>query len=60
MNKGISNNAITLTKGANAKVRDWYLKNLPINERLFMPSLNNVILSVPYVKESSKEEVMKL
>ncbi len=60
MNKGISNDSITLTKGANSKIRQWYLKHINSNSKLFMPSLNNVTLSVPYVKVESKEEVLKL
>ncbi len=60
MNKQLSSDSIALTKGANSKIRAWYLKNLNSNRRLFMPSLNKAILSVPYVKEESKEEVMKL
>ena len=59
MNKELSSDSITLTKGANSKIRAWYLKNLNSNKKLFMPLLNNV-LSVPYVKENSKEEVMRL
>ena len=59
MNKELSSDSITLTKGANSKVREWYLKNVQTNRRLFIPSLVNVI-SVPYVKENSKEEVLKL
>ena len=60
MNKEISNDAITLTKGANSKIRTWYLKNLGTNKKLFMPSLSSVVFSVPYVKDNGKEEVMKL
>jgi len=59
MNNVLSSDAITLKKGANIKIREWYLKNVNTNNKLFVPSLNNVI-SVPYVKEGSKEEVMKL
>lgn len=59
MNKELSNDSITLTKGANSKIREWYLKNLNSNRKLFIPSLNNVVL-LPYVKEESREEVMKL
>ena len=59
MNKELSSDSITLTKVANSKIRAWYLKNLNTNKKLFMPILNNV-LSVPYVKENSKEEVMRL
>jgi hypothetical protein len=60
MNNQLSNDSITLTKGANSKIRAWYLKHINDNKRLFVPSLNNLVLSVPYVKEDSKEEVMKL
>ncbi len=60
MNKGISNDFITLTKGANSKIRQWYLKHVNSNSKLFMPSLNNVTPSVPYAKVESKEEVLKL
>jgi len=59
MNKELSKEAITLTKGANSKIRLWYLKNVSSNRKLFIPSLNNVI-AMPYVKEESREEVMKL
>ena len=59
MNNVLSSDAITLKKGANIKIREWYLKNVNTNNKLFVPSLNNVI-SVPYVKEGSKDEVMKL
>lgn len=60
MNKSLSNDSITLTKGANSKIRQWYLKHINNNAKLFIPSLNNATLSVPYVKEESKEEVLKL
>jgi hypothetical protein len=59
MNKVLSSDAVTLTKGANSKIRSWYIRNINSNKKLFIPSLNSV-LSVPYVKEDSKEEVMKL
>ncbi len=59
MNKELSGNSIALTKGANAKVREWYLKNLGKNNKLFIPSLNNVVM-LPYVKEESREEGMRL
>ena len=58
MNKNLSSDAIILTKGSNSKIREWFLKCVNNNSKLFMPSLKNV-LSVPYVKDS-KEEVMRL
>ena len=59
MNNVLSSDAIALKKGANIKIREWYLNNVKTNNKLFVPSLNNVVC-VPYVKESSKEEVIKL
>lgn len=56
MNKLLSNDSVTLTKGANNKVRKWYLKNVNSNSKLFIPSLNNLeLLSVPYVKEEVRK-----
>lgn len=59
MDKELSKDSITLTKGANSKIRQWYLMNLGKNRKLFMPSLNNAVM-LPYVKEESREEGMKL
>ena len=58
MDKELPKDSIALTKGANSKIREWYLKNLGKNNRLFMPSLNNVVLAVK--PEELKGEGMKL
>lgn len=58
MDKELPKDSIALTKGANSKIREWYLKNLGKNNRLFMPSFKSAIIAMqPYEK---REEGMKL